>query len=77
MRLLAESKIAWVVGLAFGVLAVVGARPNSTTGDEDLRAGLPTTWRIGDKTGTGVHGTTLANGSLHRLKPVGEKDTYH
>jgi beta-lactamase class A len=27
------------------------------TGDKRLRAGLPTTWRIGDKTGSGGHGT--------------------
>jgi beta-lactamase class A len=30
----------------------------STTGRERLRAGLPPTWRAGDKTGTGHHGTT-------------------
>jgi len=28
------------------------------TGDARLRAGLPHSWRIGDKTGTGEHGTT-------------------
>ncbi|WP_236024983.1 class A beta-lactamase [Arenibaculum pallidiluteum] len=28
------------------------------TGDDRLRAGLPKGWRIGDKTGTGDHGTT-------------------
>lgn len=27
------------------------------TGDKRLRAGLPKGWRVGDKTGTGVHGT--------------------
>ena len=27
-------------------------------GDKRLRAGLPSSWRIGDKTGTGDHGTT-------------------
>jgi beta-lactamase class A len=26
-------------------------------GDKRLRAGLPSSWRIGDKTGTGDHGT--------------------
>ena len=30
----------------------------NTTGDERLRAGFPKGWRIGDKTGTGAHGTT-------------------
>lgn len=29
---------------------------DSTTGRERLRAGLPTDWRVGDKTGTGVNG---------------------
>nr|WP_310522440.1 class A beta-lactamase [Polymorphobacter sp.] len=29
----------------------------NTTGDSRLRAGLPKTWRIGDKTGTGDNGT--------------------
>jgi beta-lactamase class A len=28
------------------------------TGDHRLRAGLPATWKVGDKTGTGDHGTT-------------------
>ena len=28
------------------------------TGDERIRAGLPAPWRVGDKTGTGSHGTT-------------------
>lgn len=28
------------------------------TGDERLRAGLPRGWRVGDKTGSGGHGTT-------------------
>jgi len=31
---------------------------SSTTGTTRLRAGLPATWRIGDKTGTGAHGAT-------------------
>ncbi len=30
----------------------------NTTGAKRLRAGLPTTWRIGDKTGTGDNGAT-------------------
>ena len=29
----------------------------NTTGDTRLRAGLPKTWRVGDKTGTGGHGS--------------------
>lgn len=29
----------------------------NTTGDTRLRAGLPSDWKIGDKTGTGDHGT--------------------
>ncbi len=29
----------------------------NTTGDSRLRAGLPQGWRVGDKTGTGGHGT--------------------
>ena len=28
------------------------------TGDERLRAGMPATWKVGDKTGTGAHGST-------------------
>ncbi len=28
-----------------------------TTGDTKLRAGLPSGWRVGDKTGTGAHGS--------------------
>ena len=28
------------------------------TGDHRLRAGLPATWKVGDKTGSGNHGTT-------------------
>jgi beta-lactamase class A len=31
---------------------------DNQTGDRRLRAGLPATWRVGDKTGTGGHGTT-------------------
>ncbi len=30
----------------------------STTGYKRLRAGVPKTWRVGDKTGSGQHGTT-------------------
>ena len=30
----------------------------NTTGAARLRAGLPAAWRVGDKTGTGSHGTT-------------------
>jgi len=28
------------------------------TGDDRLRAGVPPTWKVGDKTGTGAHGST-------------------
>ncbi|MDP2357865.1 MAG: class A beta-lactamase [Beijerinckiaceae bacterium] len=31
---------------------------DNKTGDDRLRAGLPTDWRVGDKTGTGEHNTT-------------------
>ncbi len=30
----------------------------NTTGTKRLRAGLPASWRVGDKTGSGDHGTT-------------------
>lgn len=30
----------------------------NTTGDTRIRAGLPGSWRVGDKTGTGHHGTS-------------------
>jgi beta-lactamase class A len=30
----------------------------TTTGTEQLRAGVPTGWRVGDKTGSGAHGET-------------------
>ncbi|PYP36958.1 MAG: class A beta-lactamase, partial [Gemmatimonadetes bacterium] len=39
-----DQLIAWLVG--------------NTTGAEKLRAGLPATWRVGDKTGMGAHGAT-------------------
>ena len=31
---------------------------NDKVGDKRLRAGLPGSWRIGDKTGSGDHGST-------------------
>ena len=34
------------------------------TGDERLRAGVPATWKVGDKTGTGAHGSTNDVGVL-------------
>lgn len=34
------------------------------TGDARLRAGLPGNWRVGDKTGSGLHGTTNDVGVL-------------
>ena len=33
-------------------------------GDKRLRAGIPLTWRIGDKTGSGEHGTANTIGIL-------------
>jgi beta-lactamase class A len=39
-----DQLIAWLVG--------------NKTGDTRLRAGLPAGWRVGDKTGTGQHGTS-------------------
>jgi beta-lactamase class A len=39
-----EQLIAWLVG--------------NKTGDARLRAGFPAGWRVGDKTGSGEHGTT-------------------
>jgi beta-lactamase class A len=39
-----ERLIAWLVA--------------TTTGDRRLRAGVPAGWRVGDKTGSGEHGTT-------------------
>jgi len=40
----------------------------NTTGDKKLRAGLPATWRIGDKTGTGPNG---ANNDIAIAWPPG------
>jgi beta-lactamase class A len=37
----------------------------NTTGAHRLKAGLPATWRIGDKTGTGQHGATNDIGILY------------
>ncbi|KQQ40169.1 class A beta-lactamase [Duganella sp. Leaf126] len=31
----------------------------NTTGDTRIRAGVPFDWQVGDKTGTGAHGTTI------------------
>ena len=33
-------------------------RSNDKVGDKRLRAGLPSSWRIGDKTGSGERGST-------------------
>ena len=38
------------------------------TGDKKLRAGLPSGWRVGDKTGGGGHGT---NNDIAVLWPLG------
>jgi beta-lactamase class A len=37
---------------------LVGWLVANQTGDQRLRAGLPKGWNIGDKTGSGDHGTT-------------------
>jgi beta-lactamase class A len=42
---------------------------NDKVGDKRLRAGLPASWRIGDKTGTGERGSTNAVAIIWR--PVG------
>jgi beta-lactamase class A len=44
----------------------------NTTGDKRLRAGLPTTWKIGDKTGTGVNGAAgdIAIGRRPNRAPI-------
>jgi len=36
----------------------------NTTGDERIRAGVPTGWKVGDKTGTGAYGATNDIGVL-------------
>src|SRR5260221_2847419 len=38
----------------------------NTTGDKRLRAGLPPTWQVGDKTGTGENG---ARGDIAIVRP--------
>lgn len=38
----------------------------NTTGDAKLRAGVPKAWRVGDKTGSGDHGTSNDIGILWR-----------
>ena len=42
----------------------------STTGADRIRAGVPPTWRVGDKTGTGNHGTT---NDVAILRPPGRQ----
>jgi beta-lactamase class A len=37
---------------------LLGWLVGNTTGAAKLRAGLPSAWRVGDKTGTGDHGST-------------------
>ncbi len=43
---------------------LIGWLIGNKTGDARLRAGLPADWRIGDKTGSGDHGTTNDVGVL-------------
>ncbi len=40
----------------------------NTTGSAKLRAGVPQTWKVGDKTGTGNHGTSNDIGVFWRQK---------
>jgi beta-lactamase class A len=44
-----------------------------TTGATKLRAGLPTGWRVGDKTGTGAHGS---NNDVAAAWPQGRAPTF-
>lgn len=37
---------------------LIGWLEACTTGSEKLRAGLPSSWRVGDKTGSGAHGSS-------------------
>ena len=41
----------------------------STRGLGRIRAGLPASWRVGDKAGTGAHGT---NNDIAIIRPPGE-----
>jgi beta-lactamase class A len=40
----------------------------NTTGEKRIRAGLPPNWKVGDKTGTGQHGTA---GDIAIIRPPG------
>jgi beta-lactamase class A len=51
---------------AAGRQTLEGWLVKNTTGDKRLRAGLPSTWQIGDKTGTGENG---ARGDLAIARP--------
>jgi beta-lactamase class A len=59
----AMAKDAWKLVLGTALSAASRAKVTawlvaSTTGATRLRAGFPASWRIGDKTGTGLHGTS-------------------
>lgn len=45
---------------------------NNTTGDKRIRAGVPNTWQVGDKTGTGDYGSTSDIGIIvaPKCKPI-------
>ncbi|MFJ3902883.1 class A beta-lactamase [Streptomyces sp. NPDC090025] len=59
-RALATSLRAYGLGDALGTderAVLVDWLRRNTTGDATIRAGLPKTWRVGDKTGTASYGT--------------------
>ncbi|MGI8508019.1 MAG: class A beta-lactamase [Gemmatimonadaceae bacterium] len=49
---------------------LIGWLVANTTGAARLRAGVPSTWRVGDKTGTGARG---ASGDVAIMWPLGRK----
>jgi beta-lactamase class A len=65
--------------LVLGLVLSPGSRDSlrtwmvaNSTGDAKLRAGVPKAWQVGDKTGTGAHGTSNDIGILWRgsLPPI-------
>jgi beta-lactamase class A len=55
---------------AVGRQRLEGWLVKNTTGDKRLRTGLPSTWQVGDKTGTGDNG---ARGDLAIARPPGRE----